>query len=405
MSRGRYRTIDVLRGLALCSMVTTHTETFTSKTLLWHAFHFQRWIDGAFVFVALSGMVTGIVHRRVVERDGLGASRRKLVRRAGLIYVVHLALTLAIITARSWREVGSFGDAPTWSDSGGVVHATLAVLRLRLQLDFNNILPMYVCFLLWAVVAVALLRRRLVWLVVTLSVVVYMLSHVVSGGLAFKPDSWSIGSWQLLFTAGLVVGWSWEHERGDLAAKHRRRLTVVATAVWAVIFVAARVAPAGVERVFGAALDRFNGGWLAFVFAAAAMVVAFSLIDRCGPIPRLGPPLRIVGTVGSKGLPGYTTMVLAILTLDLVPSIPRNDLVNLSVMVLCGCAEYIALRWHARPRPESAPSTRGLRTIQQNGSAVSGTGQDGRQSGPSRVIDEHDNSSDSRKCGVRSTTG
>jgi hypothetical protein len=48
-------------------------------------------------------------------------------------------------------------------------------------------------------------------------------------------------------------------------------------------------------------------------------------------------------------------MVLAILALDLVPSIPRSDPVNVAVMVLCGCAEYVALRRHTRKRSAISP--------------------------------------------------
>ncbi|MEY2525094.1 MAG: hypothetical protein QOJ66_3659 [Ilumatobacteraceae bacterium] len=354
VSRGRYPTIDVLRGLALCSMVTTHTETFTRKTLLWHAFHVQRWIDGAFLFVALSGMVTGIVHRRVVERHGLGASQRKLLRRACLIYVVHVALTVTILAVRSWRAVGSFGNVPTWTESGGPARGLLAVLRLRLQLDFNDILPMYVCFLVWAVLAVALLRRRLGWLVVFISVIVYALAQTTSG-LALKPHSWDIGSWQLLFTAGLLVGWSWEHERLLLPREWRRRVMRVSVVVWALLFGAALVARRSMENEFGRGLGRLSGGWLAFVFTGAAMVVAFPLIDRLWRVPPVVRPLRTVGILGSKGLPGFATMVLAILALDLVPSIPRSDPVNVAVMVLCGCAEYVALRRHTRNRAAIGP--------------------------------------------------
>jgi hypothetical protein len=357
-------------------MITTHTETFTRKTLLWHAFHAQRWIDGAFVFVALSGVVTGIVHRRVVGRNGIGASRRKLIRRAALIYVVHVALTVVIITVRSWRHVGSFGDVPAWAESGGVLRGVLAVFRLRLQLNFNDILPMYVCFLAWAVLAVGLLRRRLAWLVALLSVVVYWIAQSTRS-LALKPDSWNIGSWQLLFTAGLLVGWSWEHEGVELARAWGRHLTVAAAAVWVTLFVAARVAPQEMTHVFGPALDRFNGGWLAFLFAAAAIIVTVALLEKARRVPAVSTPLRIVGILGSKGLPGFATMVLAILALDLVPSIPRSDPVNVAVIVLCGLAEYAALRGRARTRPRTTrPSGRDPRAPPADGSRVANAGRE-----------------------------
>jgi hypothetical protein len=124
------------------------------------------------------------------------------------------------------------------------------------------------------------------------------------------------------------------------------------------------------ERELGGGLGRLSGGWLAFVFTGAAMAVAFPLIDRLWRVPPLVPPLRMVGILGSKGLPGFATMVLAILALDLVPSIPRSDPVNVAVMVSCGCAEYVALRRHARKRtaigplePRELPTVSGSYTV------------------------------------------
>jgi hypothetical protein len=221
-------------------------------------------------------------------------------------------------------------------------------------LDFNDILPMYVCFLAWAVIAVALLRRRLGWLVASISVIVYALAQTM-GGLALKPHSWDIGSWQLLFTAGLLVGWSWENERLLLAREWRRRLILVSAVVCALLLGAALVARRSMEHEFGRGLARLSGGWLTFVYTGAAMVIAFPFIDRLRRVPPLIRPLRTVGILGSKGLPGFATMVLAILALDLVPSIPRSDPVNVAVMVLCGCAEYIALRRHVRKRAAFGP--------------------------------------------------
>ena len=66
----RYPAIDVLRGLALISMVSTHFDDLQQATFVGRILHSARWIDGAFYFVALSGVVTGLVHRRVVERSG-----------------------------------------------------------------------------------------------------------------------------------------------------------------------------------------------------------------------------------------------------------------------------------------------------------------------------------------------
>ena len=353
---GRNVAIDVLRGLALSAMVASHTTTFAGRTLIERVSNLPRWIDGAFVFVPVSGLVTGLVHRRVVERRGLAASRRKLVRRAAFIYVVHIALTIMILVTASWRRVTGFGVVPTWTEVGGVARGLFDILRLHLQLDFNDVLPMYVAFLLWAVVAVTLLRRGRWSLVAGISLVVYVFAQTVTG-LALKPGGFQIGSWQLLFTAGLVAGWRWEHERLDVPGAWRRGLVHGSVGIWAVMLAAGRLAPVRMVEVFGRALAKMSGGWLAFLYAGVAIVVGYVAIERASRVPLVGRLLWPVKILGSKGLPGFATMVVASLVLDLTPSIPRNDAVIVAVLVLCGLAEYAALRWgfrrvrtHQRPR-------------------------------------------------------
>src|SRR4051812_3578780 len=92
---------DVLRGLALISMISAHMRNFDLDTIAGRVMHSAHWIDGAFFFVALSGIVTGLVHRRIVERSGVRASAVKLMRRAGFLYLVHLMLALTVLTTYS----------------------------------------------------------------------------------------------------------------------------------------------------------------------------------------------------------------------------------------------------------------------------------------------------------------
>ena len=223
----RYPAIDVLRGLALISMVSTHFDDLQQATFVGRILHSARWIDGAFYFVALSGVVTGLVHRRVVERSGFHASASKLVRRAGWLYLVHLALVLTILVVHNADPSRTIPDTPTWAQAGGVWSAVERILVLRLEPDFNNVLPMYVAFLLWAVLAVGLLRRGHWWAVAGVSAAVYVFGQTIDG-LALIRGAFPLANWQLLFTMGLLIGWSWEHERADhtaLAPRHRGRVS------------------------------------------------------------------------------------------------------------------------------------------------------------------------------------
>jgi hypothetical protein len=348
-SSKRYPAVDVLRGFALVSMVTSHLTRFQETTVLGKVLHSPRWIDGAFFFVALSGFVTGLVHRRVVERSGISASATKLARRAGFLYVVHVAMVLLAIAIYSADRSSRLPDTPTWVQAGGPVEAIGKVLDLALEPDFNGVLPMYVVFLLWAIVAVVLLRRGRAWVVAAISLTVYVVGQLTNG-LPLSSGSFQLAGWQLLFTAGLLLGWAWEHERHSVPAVRRRQVIVVGLLVAAVLLVVARTLQGPVAELVGSGVDKANGGWLAFIFAGAVLVAGYAVIERGRRYPWVCTALRPLEVLGSKGLPGYVTMVLAVMVIDVLHNVPRTDPVAIGIVVLCGVAEYVALRMTKRRR-------------------------------------------------------
>jgi hypothetical protein len=341
-ARSRYPAIDVMRGLALVSMISSHVAGFRIPSVIGRSLHSAHWIDGAFFFVALSGIVTGLVHRRLVERSGWLPSARKLLRRAWFLYAVHIALAVTIMVVHG-MDAASAAETPTWRQAGGLGPASRDIALLRLEPDYNTVLPMYVALLLWAVVAVALLRRRRWWAVVAISTSVYVFSQTVDG-LALTRGAFEIGGWQLLFTAGLLVGWTWEHERRSVGEGARRALVIAAGTVVVALYVAARAAQRPMERIFGGALTKGNGGWLAFVFAGAAMVTGYVVIDRARRLPAAARVMRPVEIIGSKGLPGYVAMVLCLLVIGDVHWLGRGDLAVVAIAGVCLATEYVAVR-------------------------------------------------------------
>ena len=338
----RYPAIDVLRGLALISMVSTHFDDLQQATFVGRILHAPRWIDGAFYFVALSGVVTGLVHRRVVERSGFHASASKLVRRAGWLYLVHIALVLTILVVHNADPSRTIPDTPTWAQAGGVWSAVERVLVLRLEPDFNNVLPMYVAFLLWAVLAVGLLRRGHWWAVAGVWVAVYVFGQTIDG-LALIRGAFPLANWQLLFTMGLLIGWSWEHDRGLITRPWRRAIVGGSAAVGSLLFLSARTMHQPMQSVFGAALQK-SGGWLAFVYAGTMLVTGYTIIDAARRSRRLARIVRPLEILGSRGLPGYAAMVITVLILQEFRGMPRNDVMLVAVTVVCGVAEYSSMR-------------------------------------------------------------
>jgi hypothetical protein len=351
----RYPTIDALRGFALISMVSSHVSLPDNPTQADIILHKAVWIDGAFYFVALSGLVAGLVHRRIVDRYGFNASASKLTKRAGFIYLVQLGLVALTITLASVRGSAQLFNTPTWSELGGVLRGMVDVALLRVEPNFTGVLPMYVFFLLLAVPAVWALRRNLWWAVVGGSLLLFAVAKGLGG---FRFASWG-GSfdpfgWQLLFMGGLLLGWSWEHERLDIPERLRRYAVMASIAVTAVfLFLALRLAER-TEDVFGPLLGKFGGPPLAFVFAGCALITVYAFLDWARRWPVVDTILRPVEILGVKGLPGYVAMVLTILFFATFPSLPRNDLTVIFVVLVAGCSEYGAWKLAQRRSTRTA---------------------------------------------------
>jgi hypothetical protein len=143
---------------------------------------------------------------------------------------------------------------------------------------------------------------------------------------------------------------------------------VTAAVVFTLGVLALAVAGKGrADDVLGWTVTKFNGGFVAFLFAASALVTAYVVIDavrrRYDLAARLFKPLEILGL---KGLPGYAAMVLIVLVMNAFPGFPRKDLTVVLVVVLCGLAEYGSWKLDAWRRqrhrtiaeapPASAPS-------------------------------------------------
>ena len=355
----RYPSLDALRGLALVAMASAHLTYVGGSSYVEQVTHAAAWVDGAFFFVALSGVVTGLVHRRLVARRGLRASSAKLVRRSALIYAVHVGLVVLTVSAAS-IEPNLLHETPTWSELGGAVAGMREILSLTLQPNFIDVLPMYVVFLLLAVPAVAALRRGWYWAVAAASLAIYV-AGLPFGGFPFVDGSFAVTSWQLLFMAGLMVGWAWEHELVGVGPPLRRAILAAAAAASVVFVFLAMVARDSTDDALGPAIAKFQGGLVAFVLAGAALVTGYAVLESIARLRWTVMPRRFVQILGTKGLPGFVAMVLCVLFLDVYPSLPRNDVVLMLILVVCGLTEFgtahLAVASSGASRPVASGST------------------------------------------------
>lgn len=206
--------IDFLRGLAMMCVIVDHSK----RTSLLSWFSYERFwvVTAAEVFVALSGVVLGMVYGPRLLRDGKLAVIRGLGRRALTLYISFVAVTLSILAlslagidvssmtawdpgAVTWFYDPRSMDAADWRD--------LALLRYG-PWAFE-IVGLYVWFVLAAGPCLIVLRRIGWQALLALSWVVYLASRAVPVQLtgAEFETVFPLLTWQLLFVHGLTIGY------------------------------------------------------------------------------------------------------------------------------------------------------------------------------------------------------
>ena len=170
---------DFMRGFAMCGLVTVHVEVFSLLNLIfWEGLGF---VTSAELFVTTSGLVLGLVQRRVIAKHGVAGSLDRLLARAFELYRAYVVLIIlvAIVAAAGlidMRSVTTFTDwgakqtyplfpppdTPWFQELG-------TVLLLRATPHQVQILGLYVCLIALTPVALWLLNKRFLGIYLALS--------------------------------------------------------------------------------------------------------------------------------------------------------------------------------------------------------------------------------------------
>jgi hypothetical protein len=208
--------------------------------------------DAAHGFVFVSGLVAGIVYTGRLIRVGEAAMTRAILSRVRTIYVYHALLAFALLAlAAAALRMGYVVPqlAPLMQDPGPTM---VLALGLSADLEYIDILPMYVVFMALSPLVLRLLHRGYLTAVVCGSVVLWLLAQTgfsefitskaqdLIGG---EGADFAIGiyfnllGWQLLFTAGLLIGYLVATGRNPtkaIAAPGREPMFYLAVALFAV---------------------------------------------------------------------------------------------------------------------------------------------------------------------------
>jgi hypothetical protein len=208
---GRDLRLDLLRGWCIFSMVVDHAAGERTSPLFAVTGNGTFPMTGAHGFVMISGVVIGIVYGAIAKARGVREMLRGLGERAAKLYVV--AVVLGILGVAVGLLPGD--GVPGTLDLGDLPGI------LTLTNGSDDLMTFYLMLLAVAAVGLWLLSRGLALLVLALSVGAYA-AHQHDPTWLMPPLQYFVplADWQLLFVAGLVIG----YERQRLAAVLTGRL-------------------------------------------------------------------------------------------------------------------------------------------------------------------------------------
>ncbi len=206
--------IDWLRGLAMTCVIINHSKM--SSLLSWFSYERFWVVTAAEVFVVLSGVVLGMVYGRRLARDGWLAVARGLTRRALILYVSFIAVTVSLlmisVTGVDVQSLaGGVDPLSDWvTNPRGMDIAAWRDLALMRSGPWPfDIVGLYV-WLVAAAVPCLLALQFAGWRpVLAVSWALYLAYRIAPHPLtsAEFEDVFPIPAWQLLFVHGVVIGY------------------------------------------------------------------------------------------------------------------------------------------------------------------------------------------------------
>ncbi len=211
--------IDFLRGLVMLVVITVHLEYFSLLAM----FAWERigLISSAEGFVALSGLVVGIVYRKKLYKDGFIPTAQKLLARAFQLYRVNIAVILSIALLGLLPFVDVY-EVTHWMSPGGRSPAyalypppstpwykvLIQALLLKIGPHQFQVIGLYVVLMGCAPAALYVMYKGKTRWLLALSWGLYIINQFINFRLTGARFEWAfpILTWQLLFFNCMAAG-------------------------------------------------------------------------------------------------------------------------------------------------------------------------------------------------------
>ncbi|MBZ9845387.1 OpgC family protein [Mesorhizobium sp. CA5] len=359
--------IDVLRALALLTIFVDHVPGTVFENWTYKNFGFS---DAAEAFVLISGISVALAYGTKFKPGGRLLAILKMWRRAGVLYISHIVITMVVIALFSAAAL--FAHRPEMLSMINIEplmrntpQALLGIVTLGHQLGYNNILPVYAALLLAAPAFVLFVSYRPVP-----ALIVSGLLWLVAGIWQIAPPNypepglWFLNplSWQFLFNIGLAA--MLHVKRGGRIPVNpwllgAAGIYVVGAAIWVhtplwgqITWFNLPVVIGGFDKTF-LSLPR-----LLHILAVSYLIVALPTVSNLFRV-RPDNPLAILG---KRSLPVFiagTLLAMAAQVLKLInPGGPAYDTLLIAAGIAMQLALALYLEWLASLGPSRAKPVR-----------------------------------------------
>lgn len=348
--------LDAIRGLLLILMAGVHVPTPVSH-FLQEPLGFMSEAEG---FIFLSACLAGFAYGRTYWQADWAAMSRRVWKRTGKIYYIHLAVLLPVVLT-AWMFASHLTPlANHFHDF--LVHpwgALALILLLLHQPPLFDILPLYIVFLGVTPWLLAIARRRGWGIVLVFSALGWLAAqfnlydHFTGDASKLLPLRWgsfNFFAWQLVWVSGLAFGET-ALRRPLLAGKWRP----VVGAICAPIVVAGLVARHGFLSFnpdYFLWMDKWTLGPLRLLNFAAWVGLLLALNPRLPARPLA--PLALLGRHSLAVFSFHLPLVVAASTL--VQCVPLSDAMQIVVGLSVMAALFPWAMWlEYKPQPAQAP--------------------------------------------------
>ncbi len=193
----RLVTLDLMRGYFIFVIIIDHLMRWPG-VFDWFTGQGRLWVSAAEGFIGISGLLIGMVRGRKDSELPFIFVTKKLWKRAGVLYLWAIICTASVYFFIS-RWGANITPYPPGIDSFSPgVNDYLEIATFQATFGWTIFLMYYAVFLLFTPLVVYLLRKNYWWLVIILSVAVWIAGCRISSMFL---------SWQLLFFLGAVLGY------------------------------------------------------------------------------------------------------------------------------------------------------------------------------------------------------